>query len=138
MLKAYINLVDAVFMIINLKIKNSSNYILDLIEKTKYKINEDQRHFTVILICFHFIDENENEENENVIMENKKIIEDIEKNYDIKANYISFNLKNDKNLKNKSFVNVINKYWSLAYLKKDRKNKIRMNKCNKIRKSTFL
>ena len=138
MLKAYINLVDAVFMIINLKIKNSSNYILDLIEKTKYKINEDQRHFTVILICFHFIDENENEENENVIMENKKIIEDIEKNYDIKANYISFNLKNDKNLKNKSFVNVINKYWSLAYLKKDRKNKIRMNKCNTVRKLTIL
>ena len=138
MLKAYINLVDAVFMIVNLKIKNSSNYILDLIEKIKYKINEDQRHFTVILICFDFINNDENDGKNDVILENKKIIENIEKNYDIKPNYIKFDLKNDKNLRNKSFVTVINKYWSLVYLKKERKNKIRMNKCNKIRKSTFL
>ena len=134
MLKTYINIVDCIFMIINLNVKNSSAYILNLMEKVKYKINLEERHFTVTILCFEFNEE----KNKDIISENKKVVNDIENNYDIKINFINFDINKDKGLKNQKFVFIINKYLSLAYLKKERKNKIPFDKNSLLRKSTFL
>ena len=43
--------------------------------------------------------------------------------FDIKPNYITMNINNDEKLKNEKFEFVINKFLSLAYLKKERKRK---------------
>ena len=134
MLKTYINIVDCIFMVVNLNVKNSSTYVLNLMEKVKYKINLEQRHFTVTIVSFEFSEE----KNEDIISENKDILKKVENNFDVIINYIYFDIDKDKGLKNQKFVSVINKYLSLAYLKKERKNKIPFDKNNLIRKSTFL
>ena len=134
MLDTYTNIVDCIFMIINLNVKNSSKYILNLMEKIKYKIYLQERHFTVTVICFEFNEEKD----EDIIAENKKILNDLKNNYDITINNISFDINKDKGLKNHKFVTVINKYLSLAYLKKERKNKIPFDKNNLLRRSNYL
>ena len=103
-------------------------------EKIKYKIYLQERHFTVTVICFEFNEEKD----EDIIAENKKILNDLKNNYDITINNISFDINKDKGLKNHKFVTVINKYLSLAYLKKERKNKIPFDKNNLLRRSNYL
>ena len=136
MLNTYIDFSDGVILIINMNIPSSAKYIYDIIEKLKYKINKDKRHFNVILLCFEIIIVEDlksiniinNKDNINInsndINESKTIINNIINDFELKPNYITFYLnKKDDCLKNDKFELVINKFLSLAYLKKDRKRR---------------
>ena len=141
MLNTYIDVSDGVILIINMNIPKSAKYIYDIIEKLKYKLNKDKRHFNAILLCFEIfiakdlknVDINKEEKNiinNNNINESKDIINKIEKEFELKPNYITFYSDNKDNyLKNDKFELVINKFLSLAYLKKERKR--RKNSLNK-------
>ena len=149
MLNTYIDFSDGVILIVNMNIPSSAKYIYDIIEKLKYKINKDKRHFNVILLCFEIIiiedlksinidnkdniNINNNDINNNDINESKSIINKIINDFELKPNYITFYLnKKDDCLKNDKFELVINKFLSLAYLKKERKRKI--NSKNDVKK----
>ena len=144
MLKTYIDFSDGVILIINMNIPTSANYIYDIIDKLKYKIDKDKRHFNVILLCFELISVDNNDKNFNIdinnkqninndnINQSKEIINKIVKEFDIKPNYINFYINNKENcLKNEKFELVINKFLSLAYLKKERKRKKSIKKNTK-------
>ena len=149
MLNTYIDFSDGVILIINMNISSSAKYIYDIIDKLKYKINKDKRHFNTILLCFQIIidkdykdinsnkEQNEsinnindnNADNEKDIADSKNIINKIKNDFDIRPNYITFNLNKKGNyIKNEKFESVINKFLSLAYLKKERKRRITPNK----------
>ena len=138
MLNTYIDFSDGVILIINMNIPSSAKYIYDIIEKLKYKINKDKRHFNVILLCFEIIlvedlktiyinnnnHNNINNNNVNDIDESKNIINKIINDFELKPNYITFYFDKKENcLKNEKFELVINKFLSLAYLKKERKRR---------------
>ena len=146
MLNTYVDLSDGVILIINMNIPTSAKYIYDIIDKLKYKLNKDKRHFNTILLCFELIivenlkdiDNNNpqnNHTNNDKINESKNIINDITNEFEIKPNYITFYL-NDKDdcLKNNKFELAINKFLSLAYLKKERKKKSSRKNKNNIKK----
>ena len=145
MLKTYIDVSDGVILIINMDIPSSAQYIYNIIEKLKYKINKDKRHFNTILLCFEIIcididkkdlkeediNKSETKSNDN-INKSKEIINNIIKDFELKPNYINFYLNNkEEYLKNEKFELAINKFLSLAYLKKERKRKIYKKKNNK-------
>jgi hypothetical protein len=145
MLKTYIDVSDGVILIINMDIPSSAQYIYDIIEKLKYKINKDKRHFNTILLCFEIIsididkkdlkeediNKSETKNNDN-INKSKEIINTIIKDFELKPNYINFYLNNKEDyLKNEKFELAINKFLSLAYLKKERKRKIYKKKNSK-------
>ena len=145
MLKTYIDVSDGVILIINMDIPSSAQYIYNIIEKLKYKINKDKRHFNTILLCFEIIrididkkdlkeediNKSETKSNDN-INESKQIINNIIKDFELKPNYITFYLNNkEEYLKNEKFDLAINKFLSLAYLKKERKRKIYKKKNTK-------
>ena len=152
MLNTYIDCSDGVILIIDMNIPSSAKYIYDIIEKLKYKINKDKRHFNAILLCFEIIVDKDykdmnidKEQNNNIniinninnkdIIDSKTIINNIINEFDIKPNYITFTMnKKDEYLKNEKFGLVINKFLSLAYLKKERKRKNTPNKNVKIHK----
>ena len=130
MLQTYVDFSDGIILIINIADTNSAKYIYDIIDKLKYKINKDKRHFNTILLCFNITkDENKEIKNTDDI---KQINEDtynyinkIYNDFEIKPNYINFHIKDDEDkiYKNDKFELVINKFLSIAYLKKERKRK---------------
>ena len=138
MLQTYTDISDGIIFIINMKDENSAKYIYDIIGKLKYKISKDKRYFNTILLCFYIKNNsNSNEANltdkDNIIINNNvnSIVKNIYKDFDIKPNYITFDLNNgeyQKNYKNEKFELVINKFLSLAYLKKERKRKPKYSK----------
>ena len=139
MLNTYVDVTDGIILIINMNIPSSAIYIYDIIGKLKYKLNKDKKHFNSILFCFEIIivedfknqDINKEWNNSinNNINESKNIINKIVKEYELKANYITFYSNNkDDYLKSDKFELVINKFLSLAYLKKERKRKNSSNK----------
>jgi hypothetical protein len=145
MLKTYIDVSDGVILIINMDIPSSAQYIYDIIDKLKYKINKDKRHFNTILLCFEIIcididkkdlkeediNKLETKNNDN-INKSKEIINNIIKDFELKPSYINFYLNNKEDyLKNEKFELAINKFLSLAYLKKERKRKIYKKKNSK-------
>ena len=145
MLKTYIDVSDGVILIINMDIPSSAQYIYDIIDKLKYKINKDKRHFNTILLCFEIIcididkkdlkeediNKLETKNNDN-INKSKEIINNIIKDLELKHSYINFYLNNKEDyLKNEKFELAINKFLSLAYLKKERKRKIYKKKNSK-------
>lgn len=145
MLKTYIDVSDGVILIINLDIPSSAQYIYNIIEKLKYKINKDKRHFSTILLCFEIIyididkedlkeeeiNKSETKTNDN-INKSKEIINNIIKDFELKPNYINFYMNNkDDFIKNEKFELAINKFLSLSYLKKERKRKINKKKNSK-------
>lgn len=141
MLNAYIDISDGVILIINIDIPSSAKYIYDIINKLKYKINKDKKHFNTILLCFEiicididkkdFINKSETKSNDN-INKSKEIINNIIKDFELKPNYINFYVNNkDDYLKNEKFELAINKFLSLSYLKKERKRKINKKKNSK-------
>ena len=145
MLKTYIDVSDGVILIINMDIPSSAQYIYDIIDKLKYKINKDKRHFNTILLCFEIIcididkkdlkeediNKSETKSNDN-INKSKEIINNIIKDFELKPSYINFYLNNKEDyLKNEKFELAINKFLSLAYLKKERKRKIYKKKNSK-------
>ncbi len=134
MLNTYIDFSDGVILIVNMNIPSSAKYIYDIIEKLKYKISKDKRHFNVILLCFEIITTKDSHflnlikktivNNNNEINESKNIIDKIINDFELKPNYITFNInEKDDCEKNGKFELVINKFLSLAYLKKERKRK---------------
>jgi len=145
MLDTYIGVSDGVILIINMDIPSSAEYIYKIIEKLKYKMNKDKRHFSTILLCFEIIsididkkdlkeediNKSENITNDN-INKSKEIINNIIKDFELKPYYINF-YKNNKEdyLKNEKFELAINKFLSLSYLKKERKRKINKKKNSK-------
>lgn len=145
MLNAYIDISDGVILIINIDIPSSAKYIYDIINKLKYKINKDKKHFNTILLCFEIIcididkkdlkeediNKSETKSNDN-INKSKEIINNIIKDFELKPNYINFYVNNkDDYLKNEKFELAINKFLSLSYLKKERKRKINKKKNSK-------
>ena len=146
MLNTYIDFQDGVIFIININIPSSAKYIYDIIDKLKYKINKDKRHFNTVLFCFDIkevgdfksvdINKDENYDINNVnnidINESIEIIDKIKNEFELKPNYITFYLNNKGCfLKNKKFELIINKFLSLAYLKKERKRKCKNSPKNK-------
>ena len=134
MLNTYIDFSDGVILIVNMNIPSSAKYIYDIIEKLKYKISKDKRHFNVILLCFEIITNKDSHflnlikktivNNNNEINESKNIIDKIINDFELKPNYITFNINEKGDCeKNGKFELVINKFLSLAYLKKERKRK---------------
>ena len=128
MLQTYVDFSDGIIFILNINDVKSGKYIYDIIDKLKYKINKDKRHFNTVLLCFNIIEEDQKDLNndDNQIEINSEtyiIIDKIFNDFDIKPNYITMNINNDEKLKNEKFEFVINKFLSLAYLKKERKRK---------------
>ena len=147
MLETYIDFSDGVIFIININIPSSAKYIYDIIDKLKYKLNKDKRHFNSILLCFEIIHANDfeninipkeqqsttpNNNNDNNKKQSIDIINKIINDYEIKPNYLTF-VMNDKgfHLKNEKFEHVINKFLSIAYLKKERKRRVSQKEIKK-------
>ena len=125
MLLTYVDFSDGIILIINSENTSSAKYIYDVIDKLKYKINKDRRHFSTILMCFHIIKEDKKEIQN--ILDLKEINHDIYdilnkiyEDFEISPNYINIDLNNHK-FKNEKFKFIINKFLSLSYLKKERK-----------------
>jgi hypothetical protein len=133
MLQTYVDFSDGIILILNNNDPKSAKYIYDIIDKLKYKINKDKRHFNTILLCFNITEEDNKEQSNDddqieINNETYTIIDRIYNEFDIKPNYITFNINNEENIKNEKFELVINKFLSLAYLKKERKRKPKDNK----------
>jgi len=133
MLQTYVDFSDGIILILNNNDAKSAKYIYDIIDKLKYKINKDKRHFNTILLCFNIIEEDNKEQTNDddqieINNETYSIIDKIYNEFDIRPNYLTFNISSEENIKNKKFELVINKFLSLAYLKKERKRKPKDNK----------
>ena len=133
MLNSYVSVVNGLILTIDINDASSAKYVYELLEKIKYKLNLNRKHFSVICIYFDFIDINSNKEN---VSYNKNIISKIENEFNIKTFLISYSLNNIDENDNK-LENIINKYLSLAYLKKERKN-IENKKIDKNRKKSTI
>ena len=136
MLQTYVDFSDGIILILNINDTNSAKYIYDIIDRLKYKINKDKRHFNTILFCFSIVQKNIIKDSKEDIHNNGQIeinnetytiIDKIYNEFDIKPNYITVNMNNN-GIKNEKFELVINKFLSLAYLKKERKRKHRDSK----------
>ena len=134
MLQTYVDFSDGIIFILNLNDEKSAKYIYDIIDKLKYKINKDKRHFNTVLLCFNIIEEDNKKDVKNdddnqieINSETYIIIDKIFNEFDIKPNYITININNNEVIKNDKFELVINKFLSLAYLKKERKRKPKDN-----------
>lgn len=119
MLNSYVSVVNGLILTIDINDTSSAKYVYELLEKIKYKLNLNRKHFSVICIYFDFMEINSNKEN---VSHNKNIISKIENEFNIKTFLISYSLNNIDENDNK-LENIINKYLSLAYLKKERKRK---------------
>ena len=132
MLHTYIDFSDGIILIVNIENTNSTKYIYDILDKLKYKINKDKRHFSAILICFYLIKGNNKEikntqDLKEINHDTYDIINKIYEDFEIRPNYINIDINNNKQ-KNEKFKFIINKYLSLAYLKKERKRKVKERK----------
>lgn len=120
MLNLYLSIVNGLILTIDINEPSSAKYAYELFEKVKYNINLNQKYFSIICICFNLTEIIKNEEN---IKKTKEIIKNIKNDFNIKTYFINYSLNVSYNNDNK-LENIINKYLSLAYLKKERKDKI--------------
>ena len=119
MLNVYFKICDGMISIIDFEKVKSAEFILDLYEKKKYEIDINYKN-NIILCIKNNINKIENNKNNLIV----KILKKIEDNFDVKINYINFD-----NISH--FHNVLNKYFSITYLKKDIFNTKRKKKKNK-------
>ena len=109
---------DGMIMIIDSQNPLSATYIYDLIEKMKYKIFDYKYNLLILSITkpSDLLSENarKNFDETNII------ISKIENEFEYKVNNVEFDNKD-------YFFDVINRFLSLAYLKKERKNKKKKN-----------
>ena len=131
MLNVYLSIVNGLILTIDINEPKSSKYAYELLEKVKYNLNLNQKHFSVICICFNITSIKKGEKD---IKEAKTMINKIENEFNIKTYYINYT-RSDTN-KNEKLENIINKYLSLAYLKKERNIKIK-NFCKYRKKSSI-
>ena len=120
MLNVYFKICDGMISIIDFEKVKSAEFILDLYEKKKYEIDINYKN-NIILCIKNNINKIENNNKNNLIV---KILKKIEDNYDTKINFINFD-----NISH--FHNIMNKYFSITYLKKDIFNIKRKKKKNK-------
>jgi hypothetical protein len=120
MLNVYFKICDGMISIIDYEKVKSAEFILDLYEKKKYEIDINYKN-NIILCIKNNINKIENNNKNNLI---DKILKKIEDNYDTKINFINFD-------EISHFHNIMNKYFSITYLKKDIFNIKRKKKKNK-------
>ena len=120
MLNVYFKICDGMISIIDYEKVKSAEFILDLYEKKKYEIDINYKN-NIILCIKNNINKIENNNKNNLIV---KILKKIEDNYDTKINFINFDDISH-------FHNIMNKYFSITYLKKDIFNIKRKKKKNK-------
>ena len=120
MLNVYFKICDGMISIIDYEKVKSAEFILDLYEKKKYEIDINYKNNIILCIKIN-INKIENNNKNNLIV---KILKKIEDNYDTKINFINFD-----NISH--FHNIMNKYFSITYLKKDIFNIKRKKKKNK-------
>ena len=118
MINVYYKISDGMIMIINSQNPLSATYIYDLIEKMKYKIFDYKYNLLILSITkpSDLLSENarKNFDETNII------ISKIENEFEYKVINVEFDNKD-------YFFDVINRFLSLAYLKKERKNKKKKN-----------
>ena len=132
MLKAYLSIVNGLILIIDINEPLSAKYSYDFLEKIKYVLNINKNNYSVICICFDIIEIDKT--NKNVI-KTKNIINKIKEDYNIKTIFIDFSLNNPSH--EDKLENIINKFLSLAYLKKERKYINNKNIKNNRKKSSL-
>ena len=120
MLNVYFKICDGMISIIDYEKVKSAEFILDLYEKKKYEKDINYKNNIILSIKIN-INKIENNNKNNLIV---KILKKIEDNYDTKINFINFD-----NISH--FHNIMNKYFSITYLKKDIFNIKRKKKKNK-------
>ena len=120
MLNVYFKICDGMISIMDYEKVKSAEFILDLYEKKKYEIDINYKN-NIILCIKNNINKIENNNKNNLI---DKILKKIEDNYDTKINFINFDDISH-------FHNIMNKYFSITYLKKDIFNIKRKKKKNK-------
>ena len=119
MFDVYYKISDGMIMIIDNENLNSAIYIIDLLEKMKYKFNQNEKYNLLFLLI---IKNNDNLNNNNKqSFEIKNIISKIENEYNYHFKYID--LKD-----NEKFNNIINKFFSISYLKKGWNTKLNKGK----------
>ena len=119
MLDVYYKISDGMIMIIDNDNLNSAIYIIDLLEKMKYKFNQNEKYNLLFLLI---IKNNDNLNNNNKqSFEIKNIISKIENEYNYHFKYID--LKDSE-----KFNNIINKFFSISYLKKGWNTKLNKGK----------
>ena len=121
MLDVYYKISDGMIMIIDNENVNSASYISELIEKMKYEFAQNEKYN---LLFLSIIKNNDNLKNNNKqSFEMKNIISKIENEYNYHFKYID--LKD-----NEKFNNIINKFFSISYLKKGWNKKLNKGKGN--------
>ena len=132
MLKAYLSIVNGLILIIDINEPLSAKYSYDFLEKIKYVLNINKNNYSVICICFDIIEIDKTDKN---VIKTKNIINKIKEDYNIKTVFIDFSLNNPSH--DDKLENVINKFLSLAYLKKERKYINNKNIKNNRKKSSL-
>ena len=121
MLDVYYKISDGMIMIIDNENVNSASYISELIEKMKYEFAQNEKYN---LLFLSIIKNNDNLNNNNIqLLEIKNIITKIENEYNYHFKFID--LKD-----NEKFNNIINKFFSISYLKKGWNKKLNKGKGN--------
>ena len=124
MINVYFKISDGMIMIIDSQNPLSATYIYDLIQKMKYKIFDNK--YNLLILCISKNIENINENARKNFDETNMIVSQIETEFEYKV--INVELDNRD-----FFLNIINRFLSLTYLKKERKNK-KNKKWEEIRK----
>ena len=118
MINVYYKISDGMIMIIDSQNPLSATYIYDLIEKMKYKIFDNK--YSLLILSITKTNDLLNENARKNFDETNIIISKIENEFEYKVNNVEFDNKD-------YFFDVINRFLSLAYLKKERKNKKKKN-----------
>ena len=119
MFDVYYKISDGMIMIIDNENINSAIYINELLEKMKYEFDQNDKYNLLFLLI---IKNNDNLNNNNIqLSEIKNIISKIENEYNYHFKYIDLE-------DNEKFNNIINKFFSISYLKKGWNKKIKKGK----------
>ena len=121
MFDVYYKISDGMIMIIDNENINSAIYINELLEKMKYEFDQNEKYN---LLFLSIIKNNDNLNNNNIqLLEIKNIITNIENEYNYHFKYIDLE-------DNEKFNNIINKFFSISYLKKGWNKKLNKGKGN--------
>ena len=130
MLDVYYKISDGMILIVDSQSPNSAYYIKDLLEKMKYEFHQNNS-YTLLFLSISKKENNNLKDNKVKLnsIETESIIHNIENEYNYKFKNICLD-DDDK------FYNVINKFFSISYLKKGRKinKKIKEDNNKDIRK----
>ena len=130
MLDVYYKISDGMILIVDSQSPNSAYYIKDLLEKMKYEFHQNN-FYNLLFLSISKKENNNLKDNKGKLnsIETESIIHNIENEYNYKFKNICLD-DDDK------FYNVMNKFFSISYLKKGRKinKKIKEDNNKDIRK----